>query len=495
MRKSGVLLPVASLPSDYGIGGFSKEAYRFIEQLEEAGQSYWQILPMGPTGYGDSPYQSFSTFAGNSYFIDLEELQSRGWVTKEECDACDFGDNIHEIDYYKLYRSREKVLRTAYENSNIKECKAFTEFCDKEQAWLDDYCLYMVVKASFGGKSWIEWDTDIRFRKAEAMRKYSISYEDEIVFYKFQQFIFMEQWEQLKEYANEKNIEIIGDIPIYVALDSADTWAAPELFQLDEERLPTAVAGCPPDGFSRTGQLWGNPLYDWAYHENNDYTWWMKRILHHQRLYDIIRIDHFRGFDAYYSIPYGSETAEYGEWKTGPGIAFFKVLWERLGEVEIIAEDLGFLTESVCNLLAESGYPGMKVLQFAFDSREDGNYLPHNYTPNSVVYTGTHDNNTTKAWYQNLADKDKEFALEYLGRNTKSADEITWALIQMAQGSVASRCIIPLQDYLLFGEETRINTPSTLGGNWTWRMDKDDLTEELIMRMRQMTKLYGRIRK
>ena len=492
-RKSGVLLPVASLPSPYGIGSFSKEAYTFIDQLEHAGQSYWQILPLGPTGYGDSPYQSFSTFAGNPYFIDLEALQNMGWLTKEECDSYDFGNNACEIDYYKLNQSRNELLKKAFERGNISENIEFWNFCKEEEKWLNDYCLYVVIKKVFEGKSWIEWEEDIRFRKEEAVRQYMEKYEEEVLFHKFLQFLFIKQWKNLKSYANERGIKIIGDIPIYVAFDSADTWSKPELFQLDERRNPTAVAGCPPDAFSDTGQLWGNPLYKWSYHRNTRYEWWIRRMESMGKLYDIVRIDHFRGFDEYYSIPYGHDTAQYGVWEKGPGMEFFHALKENIGETEIIAEDLGFLTPSVFQLLEETGFPGMKVLQFAFGSREDGHYLPHNYSNNTVVYTGTHDNNTTKDWYQNLSEYEKEFVQEYLGMESLEPKEAVWGIIRLAMGSVAKRCIVPIQDYLEKGGEARINEPSTLGGNWTWRMENGELTKTQLKKIKTLTQLYGRI--
>ena len=325
MRKGGVLLPVSSIPSKYGIGTFSKQAYEFVDFLERAGQSFWQILPLGPTGYGDSPYQSFSTFAGNPYYIDLEELIKKGWLTKEECDACDFGSDDGYVDYEKIYLSRFRILKIAYERSNIKEDKEFGKFKEDNAAWLGDYALYMAVKNSFHGISWIEWEEDIRLRKPEAMKAYKEKFADEIEFYQFQQFVFAVQWLALKAYANKKKISIIGDIPIYVAFDSADTWANPELFQLDESYSPTGVAGCPPDSFSATGQLWGNPLYKWEYHKETGYEWWMHRISYCYRLYDVVRIDHFRGFDEYYFIPYGDTTAEFGHWEKGSGYDIFKV--------------------------------------------------------------------------------------------------------------------------------------------------------------------------
>ncbi len=490
MRKGGILLPVSSIPSKYGIGTFSKQAYEFVDFLEKAGQKYWQILPLGPTGYGDSPYQSFSTFAGNPYYIDLEELIEKGWLTEEECDACDFGTDEEYVDYEKIYLSRFTVLKKAYERSNISADETFLKFREENAFWLEDYALYMAVKNSFDSVSWIEWDEDIRLRKKEAMASYKEKYAEEVEFYKFQQFLFASQWFALKAYANKKGIEIIGDIPIYVAFDSADTWANPELFQLDGNCVPVGVAGCPPDSFSATGQLWGNPLYRWEYHKETGYEWWMRRIAYCYQLYDVVRIDHFRGFDEYYFIPYGDGTAEFGHWEKGPGYDIFKVMKEKLGKKAVIAEDLGFLTPSVLKLVKKTGYPGMKILQFAFDSREESDYLPHNYTNNSVVYTGTHDNDTTLGWYHSLNKHDKAFAKRYL--NIKSGKEVHWEFIRAALASVSDTAIIPMQDYLGLGAEARINIPSTLGNNWKWRMSDGQLTEELAEKIRKMTILYGR---
>ena len=492
MRRNGMLLPIASLPSPYGIGGFSKEAYEFIDLLEETGQKLWQILPLGPTSYGDSPYQSFSTFAGNPYFIALDTLAEKGWLTKEACEASDYGDNESYIDYGRIYNSRFVLLKQAFLNSDILSDEKFTEFCKSNQHWLPDYALYMALKNQNDGKSWIEWEEEIRLRKPEAVEYYKKELEEECNFYEFLQYEFHEQWTKVKEYAHKKGIQIVGDVPIYVAFDSADTWANPELFQLDEKNLPLGVAGCPPDAFSATGQLWGNPLYNWAYHKKTGYDWWLKRIAYCFDLYDIVRIDHFRGFDEYYSIPYGDETAVNGHWEKGPGMDLFNTVKEKLGELDIIAEDLGFLTESVFQLLKDSGYPGMKVLQFAFDPSEDSDYLTYKYQRNCVVYTGTHDNDTTAGWFEKLSDGDKEVALRYMNSFYTPKEEQHWDLIALAMRSTADTCIIPVQDFLGLGSEARINMPSTLGDNWKWRMTKGAFSEELKEKIRRMTKLYGR---
>ena len=492
MRRNGMLLPIASLPSPYGIGGFSKEAYEFIDLLEETGQKLWQILPLGPTSYGDSPYQSFSTFAGNPYFIDLDTLVEKRWLTKEACEASDYGDNESYIDYGRIYDSRFVLLKQAFLNSDVLSDEKFAEFCKANQHWLPDYALYMALKNQNDGKSWIEWEEEIRLRKPEAVEYYKKELEEECNFYEFLQYEFHEQWTKVKEYAHEKGIQIVGDVPIYVAFDSADTWANPELFQLDEKNLPLGVAGCPPDAFSATGQLWGNPLYNWAYHKKTEYDWWLKRIAYCFDLYDIVRIDHFRGFDEYYSIPYGDKTAVNGHWEKGPGMDLFDTVKEKLGELDIIAEDLGFLTESVFQLLKDSGYPGMKVLQFAFDPSEDSDYLTYKYQRNCVVYTGTHDNDTTAGWFEKLSDEDREVALRYMNSFYTPKEEQHWDLIALAMRSTADTCIIPVQDFLGLGSEARINMPSTLGDNWKWRMTKGAFSEELKEKIRRMTKLYGR---
>ena len=402
MRKCGVLMPVSSIPSRFGIGGFSKEAYAFVDFLAEAGQSLWQILPLGPTGYGDSPYQSFSTFAGNPYYIDLEALIQEGLLLEKECEEVDYGTNPNYVDYEKIYFSRFALLRKAFERADIQNNAEFQAFVEKEKSWLKDYAMYMAIKDSLGGIAWIEWDEDIRLRKPKAMKAYEEKLADDIAFYCYQQYLFFTQWHALKKYANKKGVEIVGDIPIYVAFDGADAWANPELFQLDEENIPVAVAGCPPDAFSATGQLWGNPLYKWDYHKQTGYEWWVRRMAHCFDLYDVVRIDHFRGFDEYWAIPYGDETAEFGRWEKGPGYSLFEVLKKTLGNRPVIAEDLGFLTPSVIKLVKKTGYPGMKILQFAFDPREESDYLPHNYTSNSVVYTGTHDNDGLRHWIRSL---------------------------------------------------------------------------------------------
>lgn len=494
MRTSGILLPISSLPNKYGIGCFSKEAYEFVDFLADAKQTYWQLLPIGPTSYGDSPYQSFSTYAGNPYFIDLAELIQQGLLTEEECAGVDFGKDDTSVDYEKLYLGRFGLLRKAFERSQIEENADYIAFCEENEKWLDDYADYMAIKNYFGGKSFVEWPDDIRLRKEDAMAEYCEKLQSDIALYKYIQYEFYRQWNQLKAYANDKGISIIGDIPIYVAPDSADVWASPELFQMEDGTL-TAVAGCPPDGFSATGQLWGNPLYDWDYHKKTGFAWWIGRIAHCSKMYDVIRIDHFRAFDQYYSIPADEDTAVNGEWIDGPGLELFQAMKKQLGEVHIIAEDLGYMTDSVRKLVADTTFPNMKVLQFAFDARDSSGpseYLPHNYPTNCVVYTGTHDNETTYGWLGSITEAEHQLVQDYLGMPGADDKQLCKGLIRAAQSSVADYCIIPLQDYLCLDNDARMNTPSTTGGNWMWRVQGDVLTKELSAEIKKMTKLYGR---
>ena len=493
MRASGILMPIFSLPSRYGIGSFSKSAYQFVDMLKKAGQKYWQILPLCPTSYGDSPYQSFSTYAGNPYFIDLDQLIEEKLLTRKECQACDFGDDPQDIDYGKLYENRFKLLRKAYERANVGEDQEFEAYRRENAWWLDDYALFMAVKDQFDGVAWNEWAEDIRLRWSNAMDYYRRELYYEIEFYSYLQFVFMKQWKKLKNYANINGIEIIGDIPIYVAFDSADAWANPELFQFDAENLPTAVAGCPPDGFSADGQLWGNPLYRWDYHRETGFDWWIRRIAYCSELYDVVRIDHFRGFDEYYSIPYGDTTARNGHWEKGPGIALFEAAKNRLGELNIIAEDLGYITDSVKKLVADSGFPGMKVLEFAFDSREKSDYLPYTYEKNSVVYTGTHDNETIAGWYAGLDKSDLKMCTDYMNIDRIPGKEYHWDFIRLAMLSVSDLCVIPIQDYLGLDNRARITHPSTLGTNWRWRLAKGQLSASLLKEIREMTRISGRL--
>ena len=495
-RTAGILLPITSLPSKYGIGCFSKSAYEFADWLKKAGQTYWQILPLGPTSYGDSPYQSFSTFAGNPYFISLEALIEEGGLTEEECEEADFGELATDINYEKMYHSRYPLLHKAYERSKIAENPDYQKFISENGWWLSDYALFMAVKDRFDGIPWNEWPEDIRLRYGYSMDYYRRELYFEIEFQQYMQFKFFEQWNALKAYVNGLGIRIVGDIPIYVAMDSADAWAHPELFQLDEKNVPYAVAGCPPDGFSADGQLWGNPLYRWDYHKSTDYAWWMSRLYFCFRMYDVLRIDHFRGFDEYYSIPYGESSAIHGHWEKGPGIDLFHCMERHLGKHEVIAEDLGYVTDSVRQLVYESGFPGMKVLEFAFDSRDSGSandYLPHNYTENCVAYTGTHDNETITGWFTSIKEEERQLARDYLCDQYTPQKLLYRSFISLVMRSSASMCIIPMQDYMGLDNDCRTNKPSTVGTNWRWRLTKDDLSEELQEEILAVTKRYGRM--
>ncbi len=490
MRNCGVLLPITSIPSKYGIGGFSKEAYEFVDFLDNAGQKLWQILPLGPTSYGDSPYQSFSCFAGNPYFIDLEKLVEEGLITAADCEASDYGDNPMYVDYARIYKGRFKLLRKAFGAWKGADSDEFKAYVVANEEWLPDYALFMALKNANKDKCWREWSEDLRLRKASALENARQTYAKDILFYEFLQYKFTVQWMELKAYANKKGIQIVGDIPIYAAYDSSDVWANPELFQLDENRDPVSVAGCPPDAFSADGQLWGNPLYTWEYHKQTEFAWWLKRFAKVFDLYDIVRIDHFRGFDEYFSIKFGEPTAAGGHWVKGPGYDLFEVMKKKMGKKQVIAEDLGYLTPSVIKLVKKTGFPGMKVLLFAFDEREPSNYLPHNYGTNSIVYTGTHDNDTIEGWIKSAAKADVRFARKYLG--VKSNKDLRMAIIRSGLMSVADTFIAPLQDYLGLDNAARINHPSTIGDNWKWRLVPGQLTEEKADEMKALMRMYAR---
>lgn len=490
MRTSGVLMPISSLPSPYGIGTMGKAARKFVDFLVKGGQRYWQILPICPTSYGDSPYQSFSSFAGNPYFIDLDYLCRDKLLTRAECRSFDWGGSESYVDYGTMYVSRYALLKKAYARFTKRIPEDFEPFCEERSDWLDDYALFMAIKDAKGGVSWYEWDVPLKLRKEEALAAAREEYADDIAFYKMLQYLFFRQWKELKAYTNEKGIAIIGDVPIYVAADSADVWANPKQFYLDEDLNPIEVAGCPPDAFSADGQLWGNPLFRWSTMKEDDYAWWTKRIRAMAELYDIVRIDHFRGFDSYYAIPAGDENAKNGQWKTGPGMDLFNKLEEKLGKLPIIVEDLGFLTPSVRQLLKDSGFPGMKVIQFAFDSREGSDYLPHTYPNDCVVYTGTHDNDTVLGWMKTAPKASVKFAKEYL--NLTEEEGYNWGMMRAAWSSVADMAIVPMQDLIGLGSEARINTPSTLGNNWKWRATQEQITNALAKKLYRCMQMYGR---
>lgn len=490
MRSSGILLHITSLPSPYGIGTFGKAAYEFADFLHAAGQHYWQILPIGPTSYGDSPYQSFSTCAGNPYLIDLDMLVEDGLLLPEEIAEIPWSEDTTRVDYGFQYYYRFPLLHRAYERGRDRDAEALDVF-RRENPWVEDYALYMAVKRSRGMESWANWPEEIRLRRPNAVNTYAIALGEEVNFFRYLQFLFFRQWNALRDYLREKNIELIGDLPIYVPYDSCDVWANSALFQLDETGTPTGVAGCPPDFFSADGQLWGNPLYHWERMAQDGYAWWKERIRAASRLFDVIRIDHFRGLESYWSVPYGETTAKNGKWVKGPDHDFIRVLHETFPDLRLIAEDLGFLTEEVRCLQRDSGYPGMKVLEFAFDPREPSNYLPHRYERNCICYTGTHDNETLTQWLAGIAPETRAYVADYLGVSTDMP--LDRLILRLGMASVADTFIAQMQDYLGLGAESRMNVPGTLGThNWSWRLAPGLLTPELADAICRMTRLYER---
>ena len=491
-RSSGILLPVSALPSEGGIGTLGRAAFEFADFLAAAGQRYWQILPLGPTSYGDSPYQSFSVYAGNPYFVDPGLLIEEGLLTREERDAhTPHGDPGH-VDYARIYETRFALLRAAFLRGRGRDAADFSCFCAQNAAWLPDYALFMALKRHFGMRAWGEWeDEDIRLRKPEAVARYHALLSEDIAFYSYIQYQFFKQWDALRAYARSLGILIMGDMPIYVALDSADVWAHPEHFQLDERLRPTEVAGVPPDYFSASGQLWGNPLYRWHDMEKDGFSWWKARMAGAARLYDTLRIDHFRGFESYWAVPAGETTAINGRWVKGPGLPFVRMLVKAAPQMEIIAEDLGDLDADARALLSDSGLPGMKVLEFAFNAGEQSNYLPHTYPKTCVCYVGTHDNTPVMAWRHEAAPDDVAMATAYLGLNEREG--FNFGMIRGGMSSVADLFVTQMQDYLGLGAESRMNTPSTLGCNWTWRLLPGQYTKELAEKIRRMSDLYGRV--
>ena len=492
MRSAGILMPISSLPSPCGIGTLGAAARAFVDFLAAGGQSYWQILPICPTSYGDSPYQSFSSCAGNPYFIDLDTLADQGLLQRPEYQELDWGDDPQRVDYALLYERRYPVLRRAARRLLAAPPADFAPFLADNRAWLEDYALFMALKDKFGGASWFQWPEALRRREDTALNEARDDLSEDIRFWEAVQYLFFAQWRSLKEYANQKGVSIIGDLPIYVAGDSADVWASPEQFQLDENLMPAEVSGCPPDGFAADGQLWGNPLFDWERMRRDGYQWWLRRVAFQLKIYDVLRIDHFRAFDAYYAIPYGDGTAKNGRWRPGPGMDFFRALNGKLGRQNIIAEDLGFLTDSVRELLRETGYPGMKVLELAFDSRDPApGYLPHCYPANCVAYPGTHDNDTIQGWLASAAPEDAAFAKAYLRLSRREGWH--WGMMRAAWASPADLAVIQAQDLLGLGSEARMNTPSTLGGNWQWRALPGSFPPRLARRLRREMEVYQRL--
>ncbi len=490
MRESGILMHITSLPGPYGIGTMGKQAYHFVDFLRKAGQSCWQILPLSPTGFGDSPYQAFSSCAGNHYLIDLDLLVKEGLLKKAEIAAFPWGNDPGRVDFGAMYNSRIKLLKLAY--GRFVPDEGYGAFLEANENWLPDYAMFMALKDVYGG-SWLDWPEKLRLHDEKALAEKREELKEAIGLQNFLQYQFDRQWNALRAYANDKGVRIIGDVPIYVPLDSADVWADPELFQLDESRHPTVVAGCPPDAFTEDGQLWGNPIYDWQKMKDTGYAWWIRRLGAAAKLYDVIRIDHFRGFESYWAVPYGDKTARYGQWVKGPDHDFIHMMHKAFPKLDFIAEDLGFMTDEVRQLQIDSGYPGMKVIQFAFDSREESDYLPHLYPVESVSYTGTHDNVTIKQWFDEASPEDIAYAKAYLGLS--KAEGYNWGMIRGGMGSVSRLFVAQMQDYLNLGKPARMNFPGTVStDNWTWRAKKGFDSDALAKKIYAVTKRYGRVR-
>ncbi|MCD6436602.1 MAG: 4-alpha-glucanotransferase [Clostridiales bacterium] len=491
-RSSGILMHITSLPSNYGIGTLGSEAYKFIDFLYNSGQSYWQILPLNITGFGNSPYQSISAFAGNYYFIDLDILIKEKFLTKNDLKNLDFNSADTKVDYYKIFKTRLPLLKKAYNRKYKLYKDDVIKFVEKESFWIKDFALYMAIKTEFNLISWQDWAIPYRDRNPETINTFRETHKSDIEFWYFIQYLFFKQWNTLKEYAHSRNIKFIGDLPFYVAEDSADVWSHPQLFLLDKEKKPILVSGCPPDNFATTGQLWGNPIYNWKLMKKNNYNWWIKRIDASNHIFDVIRIDHFRGFEAFWEIPYGNSTAGLGQWTKGPGIDLFDAIKKALGTIEIIAEDLGYLTEDFYSFKNKTDFPGMNILQFAFDSKNESIYLPHAYKKNSVVYTGTHDNNTIIGWMNNDAKANEiKYAIDYL--NLTKEEGYAFGFIRSCWSSISTLAIAPMQDFLELDSNARFNTPSTLGDNWIWRMKKGSLSTKLSKKIFKLTKIYWRL--
>ena len=489
-RSSGILMPMSSLPSNYGIGSMGKSAYKFVDFLRDSGQKYWQLLPLCPTSYGDSPYSSFSTFAGNPYFIDLDLLVKDKLLKKAEFAEIDWGNDPAKVDYGKIYQHRFEVLRIAYGRGKKKYSAELEQF-RRDNTWVENYALFMALKAHFGMVSWTEWpEESIRKHESAAVEKYRVELAEEIDFQVFMQFMFFRQWNELRDYAHAQGVEFIGDVPIYVALDSADVWSESRFFQLDEDNVPTEVAGVPPDDFTAEGQLWGNPLYDWDAMKADGYGWWIRRIDGAKKLYDIIRIDHFRGFESYWAVPYGDTTAINGHWRPGPGMGLLGVLLGWFHDLRLIAEDLGYTTPEVRKLLADSGLPGMKILLFAFDPHGESDYLPYRCESNSVCYIGTHDNETVNGWLNGIGRADRDFARSYM--HITDDEGWCWGLIRTGMGTASNLFVMQMQDVLELGGECRMNTPGTQYGNWVWRMLPEAIDAKLAKKLRKYTEIFRR---
>lgn len=491
MRASGILMHISSLPNNYGIGKLGKEAYAFADFLKKSKQKYWQILPISPTSYGDSPYQSFSVYAGNPYFIDFESLEQEGYLKSSDYKNINWGADKTSVDYGLIYNEIFSVLRIAHNEFKKSPETEYYEFLKENAQWLEDYGLFMALKFAHDGAAWYEWEIPLRMFEKSAIETARSEYSEEIEFWSFIQYKYFQQWHKLKSYVNSLDINFIGDIPIYVAYDSVEVWTCPDYFLLNKDKKPIDVAGCPPDVFSELGQLWGNPLYRWDVMEQDNYQWWINRIEAATKTYDVVRIDHFRGFESYYAIPYGSENAIIGEWRKGPDIKLFNEIKKQLGKLNIIAEDLGFLTPEVTKMLTSSGFPGMKILQFAFNPDGKSSYLPHNYkNSNNICYTGTHDNETILGWIKTASRNELKFCRDYL--NVKRNKDIIWGMIRLAWSSISDTSIAQMQDFLELDSSARMNIPSTLGCNWQWRAKEGVFTDRLSEKIAHITVLYGR---
>ena len=490
-RGNGVIMPIFSIPSPYGIGTFGKEAYKVVDFISDASIKYWQILPLGQTSYGDSPYQSFSSFAGNPYFIDLDILIEDGLLEEDDLDSLNFGDNERYVDYAIQYNLRYRILRKAFNNAKGKLDSEISEFRQKESDWLEDYATFMAIKVDNLDVNWLEWDEDLRNRNPEAIEKFRADHAEDIDFYVFIQYEFFKQWKALKEYANRHNIKIIGDLPIYVAFDSCDAWVNSDILELNQEtKEPITVGGAPPDAYSEDGQLWGNPVYNWQKLEETSYDFWKKRLAMALRTYDILRLDHFRGFEKYYAIPATDENAKFGSWEEANGYGLFDEVLKDLDQAQFIAEDLGYITREVDELKDAYGFPGMNVVQFGFGDNFDSQYLPHNYKRNSVVYASTHDSSTLKGWLDSQSEEELDRVVRYFG--LKDQEDYVWDIIRQLMASVSDIAMFEIQDFLELGDETKINSPGTLGENWKWRAKKEDFTDSLALKIKELSRLYGR---
>ena len=495
-REAGILLPISSLPSKYGVGCFSEEAYKFVDFLKKSGQSVWQILPLCPTGYMDSPYQTVCSFAGNPYFISPDELVREGLLTEDECKEYSADKGSPRVDYGLLYEKRYPLLKKAYRRFRERERHGeYSQFLTENSFWLFDYALFSAIKEHFGNIPLQHWESSVKLRNGARLSALRNELSDDVDFYIFIQFEFFRQWHKLKSYANKKGIKIMGDIPIYVSADSSDLWSFPHLFLLDGELNPLSVAGCPPDSFSKGGQLWGNPLYDWDAHKREGYAWWLSRLCHAFSMYDTVRIDHFRGFESYYSIPATDRDAVGGHWERGVGSELFKIFEASFGKQNIVAEDLGYITDGVRRLLTECGFPGMKILQFGFNGADmdfSSEYLPHFYGKNSVAYTGTHDNPTLVQWLSELSGESEKKLRLYLCDHTTPLHSLRFKVISLAMQSVCDLCIIPMQDYLGVGAEGRMNLPAASSGNWSYRISEFDINDDIASKIRSITAVSGR---